>query len=1464
MDLSFLPDQPKKKVDLAFLPDKPVDLSFLPDKPQVNLDIDTYLSNQNVKPYNLGPVPPGFERPGIQQIKTQTMPRTALPEKLAKGFGTGIAGMEAGVGGAAKWVGLKEIGDAINKDAQEMQEFYDIPDKDFTYNLASGVGSMATFFIPGIGVQSGALKLATLTPRIARILGASTMALFEAGIEAGSTYNRVIEKGGDTEENRKKASKAASMNFIANIPLNYFTNKLGYFGNKETRKLVKTAISADSEGLQEGMQQVFSNYAAKDPIMQGVFESAGMGAILGGGIGGIQALSEKSQPPKIRPPQEPAQGIQPQTALAVVPQQPQTHQQIAPVTPQMTVQPNIEQVPVQPPESVKTEIQPDFKQMVENQGLKYNGIQKDGEKNVILFTEPETGSTLAIPEEQMTPEYIKQRVDEKKKLFKGLEQPEAEEKPLPTDPAQIQAEIDQIEEDLFVKYDEDKPKELTERLASLERERDRLASEAYKDFTKGMPQEEGTLKQHLDDLGKVNFDSIENLGYTKTEIKMLKKAYGQGNRVPDEAASEMYDANLISGSNTEDMIEALKREAGITADTMGKNAKYRTQEEKNLVVLHNISSEKLRHADKIGGLAMPSLAVSRTEHPIEGFGEISLIGNPEMAIPSRETKVFNADKYSPRYPTVSYQVDWNKVKAYKDRMVKAVEKYKGTVPEHISDTGINSLQNNIEERGFDGAKRDKGLKLIYMAEHNIPYTDDSFYGIKNTPGFEKFAQEVVDNVVSKERIFRGFTYSGNRRYSSHDIDSVVKIMKSEMKEGESFIYGAPSVRAAIAKQYKTLEGIKADRNKIISKDEMEKIKKEFESQYNEIIDNAREHYTHKGTNDFSTADTFTRVVIDGIKNGKLSSDLKEYGFEGIDMDKLYAFLNAIKQAPTEYFEAKLQRAVKLNEFKAAVVPEGTPQSTIDLLRKNGIGNITFYDEKLPGDRQKVIERISTGMQLKFRKGETITLETLTPEQQTKIKSIVKKITGSDNVEFVNKILSNPEATGMYEDGKITIATEAGFKEALKTAPHEAVHQVIDMLAEPELVDELMTEAKKAAKTKDDYKAEEFIATKFEQYYETGKGVWGRIKQIFDLIIARFKKFLGMKQTLNDFFAEVRSGKYAKEPKAQPTRETAPAYREGSVFKGGDRKYIFQNVKKAIEQKGLSKTEAKNILQDKFKVDTITKLSTDELAKYQDEIRNIKTEEYGTNVHAANKLKAKIHMYKKDLKLSQREYDEIATQETGKASTKRMTFDELKKFEASLKSEKDLNEYMGEFKDLRYKVRSPEIRKEYDKYLKAGEYEKAVEILEKFDYFTPIGQTPEIGSMPEAMVEFWNRIGVSGETYLRKLGKPGNAIADGIRKVRQDSDIWAGKYKAEMIRNGLGKLTDKERTELLNMLEGRAQPQGKLLPLFQVIDRARNDFGSKAQEMKILVRGSDGSIYYFNPRQKYFVHKIPPTRITKTQ
>ena len=77
------------------------------------------------------------------------------------------------------------------------------------------------------------------------------------------------------------------------------------------------------------------------------------------------------------------------------------------------------------------------------------------------------------------------------------------------------------------------------------------------------------------------------------------------------------------------------------------------------MAVHNLSAENLVFADKMGGLAVPSIGVvTQDKGAVAGFGEITLLGTRELGDP-RSAPIFSADAYTARFPSP----EWPKAKS---------------------------------------------------------------------------------------------------------------------------------------------------------------------------------------------------------------------------------------------------------------------------------------------------------------------------------------------------------------------------------------------------------------------------------------------------------------------------------------------------------------------------------------------------------------------------------------------------------------------------------------------------------------------------------------------------------------------------------------------------------------------------------------------------------------------------------
>lgn len=142
----------------------------------------------------------------------------------------------------------------------------------------------------------------------------------------------------------------------------------------------------------------------------------------------------------------------------------------------------------------------------------------------------------------------------------------------------------------------------------------------------------------------------KELGIVKKSVNRKKAINEILQRSPNWPMPEEKVDNLLSApnvANEEDLVK-LKSE---------NPTYYQTAADKDLVVYHNVSASKLREAIKLGGLPMPSLAITKRDIPFGDFGEITLIGNKDMIDPrkSRANEVFSRDAYTVRKPVVNYE-----------------------------------------------------------------------------------------------------------------------------------------------------------------------------------------------------------------------------------------------------------------------------------------------------------------------------------------------------------------------------------------------------------------------------------------------------------------------------------------------------------------------------------------------------------------------------------------------------------------------------------------------------------------------------------------------------------------------------------------------------------------------------------------------------------------------------------------
>lgn len=398
---------------------------------------------------------------------------------------------------------------------------------------------------------------------------------------------------------------------------------------------------------------------------------------------------------------------------------------------------------------------------------------------------------------------------------------------------------------------------------------------------------------------------------------------------------------------------------------------YNESDLPQLVAMHNLTERNLLHADKVGGIAAPSLAIIKGGEKFDNFGEVTLIAPPELIDPrnGRKAKVFGADVYSPRYPSVTYDVPLTSYRAFEKKLDAALKRIEDHYGKEVKGHFVPDI-HSIQDRGYRELENSGGVAALYFVENDIDFPDPVSYvdnGELNVSGllremrdqvvndvdYQQFIEGLMQDLVKREVIFNGFTDSGNRRYLPHNLETVVRIMTKTVRDGEGFNYGLGSVRSKFTPQFKSLTAIKKAQDKIVSEEEFNAIKEELDSEFIELGNKLEPYANRKG---FMFLDDFSEHLKEIADTNNIPRVLREYYDEpALEMaDDIAVFLDKLRAMPTEYFEAKIGRAVDIGEFAGAIVPEDADPRVIDALKKSGISDIQTYKRGDAASRQQAV------------------------------------------------------------------------------------------------------------------------------------------------------------------------------------------------------------------------------------------------------------------------------------------------------------------------------------------------------------------------------------------------------------------------------------------------------------------------------------------------------------------------------
>ena len=230
--------------------------------------------------------------------------------------------------------------------------------------------------------------------------------------------------------------------------------------------------------------------------------------------------------------------------------------------------------------------------------------------------------------------------------------------------------------------------------------------------------------------------------------------------------------------------------------------------------------------------------------------------------------------------------------------------------------------------------------------------------------FDRWLDGLNERYEVKEVIFDGFTPSGMRKYIPNTLENASRFMTRLGRNAATGLgVSFSNFAAGMLKAHGSLDGIRREKGKLTtSQEDVDAFRDKWSDVFFDLGMKLQPGAT--GYDDYGLA-----RLMEAAKSGNPKKYVKEeYGidFSDTDVARLREMIGAIRnEYPAMYFETKFERPVYLEEFAAAVVPEGTSPRITGAMDKAGLKVFT-YNEGDRDSRNGALKRACDVKGVRFR------------------------------------------------------------------------------------------------------------------------------------------------------------------------------------------------------------------------------------------------------------------------------------------------------------------------------------------------------------------------------------------------------------------------------------------------------------------------------------------------------------------
>lgn len=390
----------------------------------------------------------------------------------------------------------------------------------------------------------------------------------------------------------------------------------------------------------------------------------------------------------------------------------------------------------------------------------------------------------------------------------------------------------------------------------------------------------------------------------------------------------------------------------------------------DLIAVHNLTEDKYLASHKLGGFPAPSIAVVKAKTGHSDFGPISVVFGADTIDPKRDSRnrIYGGDAWTPMFPGVWHNWDdegrWAYVNEIYDLITKA-----GAPAQRLANKGDlnyafkDAMTADASVDGvLDWLSSKRAIQAAYVAAHG-----DTLKSSGIDMYAELDAKAPVDKVAEWMRpTITKLAGEGTLAVNGEDLpltaENVVKAMYARRGSRGVDIYEADAngLRSMAAPEYGSIEEVRENKDKLkrLSDREYRGIVQRLDNYILSIMDEMRDFNNNRENLDYDKA------ILDSIRNGGTDEDIRDaFEEEGIAINQklmrdVHVIFNLASQLPTDFFEAKPERVVGMDEVLYYIIPNDIEPSTAQMMEQDGatVLGYTAGDEK---ERLKLLNSLKS-------------------------------------------------------------------------------------------------------------------------------------------------------------------------------------------------------------------------------------------------------------------------------------------------------------------------------------------------------------------------------------------------------------------------------------------------------------------------------------------------------------------------